>query len=75
MATYHDVPVAAHEEQACYCCGESFNANDLVRFGRHPQHGVCIGCANWVYKSSLAKVHKIHPPFWWRFAPNRFHRP
>jgi hypothetical protein len=74
MATYHDVPVAAREELACYCCGEPFNASDLVRFDRHPHDGVCIGCAAWLHRRSMPIVHKIHPPFWWRFTPKRFHR-
>jgi hypothetical protein len=45
----------------------------IVRFGRHPDDGVCIGCAAWLHKRSLPIVRKIHPPFWWRLIPSRLH--
>jgi hypothetical protein len=61
MATSHDVPATALEELACYCCGTSFDANDLVRFERHPQDGVCAGCAAWLLERSLPVGHKSDP--------------
>ena len=61
MATYRDEPAATEEGVACYCCGESSNSSDLVRFGRHPREGVCVGCAAWLHKRSLPIIHKVHP--------------
>ena len=72
MAAVHDTPAAAQEQVACYCCGRSIEADNLVRFDRHPHDGVCIGCATWLHKRSLPIVHKIHPPFWWRLTRKRF---
>jgi len=73
MAALHDMPADTEDQVACYCCDRSVEDSDLVRFHKHPQHGVCIGCAAWLHKRSLSMVHEIHPPFWWRLTPNRFH--
>lgn len=61
MTTSHEVPAAADEELACYCCGKSFNAGDLVRFDQHPQDGVCAGCAVWLHERALPMARKAHP--------------
>jgi hypothetical protein len=73
MAAVHATPTVTQEQVACYCCGTSIDAGNLVRFDRHPHHGVCVGCAAWLHKRSLPIVHKVHPPFWWRLTPSRFH--
>jgi hypothetical protein len=69
MATVPDVPVVSQERVACYCCGESVDDSNVVRFDQHPRDGVCIGCAAWLHKRSLAIGHEIRPPFWRRFVP------
>jgi hypothetical protein len=74
MAALHDTPAAAPKDVACYCCGRPIGASNIVRFDRHPRDGVCIGCAAWLHKRSLANVHEIRPPFWWRLTRGRFHR-
>ena len=73
MAALHDMPAGPQEQVACYCCGGPIEASRIVRFGRHPHDGVCIGCAAWLHKRGLPIVLKIHPPFWWRLAPGRLH--
>lgn len=60
---------AAHKGLACYCCGGSFDAADLVRFSRHPQDGVCAGCAAWLHERSLPVTRKIYPRAGLRFRP------
>jgi hypothetical protein len=72
MAALHDPPAATQEQVACYCCGESIEASNIVRFDRHPGEGVCIGCAAWLHKRSLPINHEIRPPFWWRLTRKRF---
>ncbi len=72
MAALHDTPAGTQEQVACYCCGESIEVSNIVRFERHPHDGVCIGCAAWLHKRSLAIGHEIRPPFWWRLTRKRF---
>jgi hypothetical protein len=47
MAAIHDMPAVTCEQAACYRCGRSIKASNIVRFGRHPPDGACIGCAVW----------------------------
>ncbi len=47
MAAIHDVPAVTCRQAACYRCGRSTEASNIVRGGRHPQDGACIGCAAW----------------------------
>ena len=72
MAALHDMPAGTQEQLACYCCGEPIEASNIVRFERHPHNGVCIGCAAWLHKRSLAIGHEVRPPFWWRLTRKRF---
>jgi hypothetical protein len=37
MAALHDPPAATQDQVACYCCGESIEASNIVRFDRHPR--------------------------------------
>jgi hypothetical protein len=32
----------------CHCCGKSFPADTMVRFERHPEDALCVGCAQWL---------------------------
>ena len=74
MAATHNGSAVTQEQVTCYCCGSPIEADNIVRFDRHPQDGVCIGCAAWLHDRSLPIVHRIHPPFWWRLSPRRLHR-
>jgi hypothetical protein len=37
---------------ACFCCGQSFMAEDITRFEQHPDKGVCPWCAEWLHNHS-----------------------
>ncbi|WP_427384503.1 hypothetical protein [Janibacter sp. G56] len=45
---------AVQDEQAqrpsCWCCGNTFDEQDLSRLGTHPEVGVCAGCAQWLHR-------------------------
>jgi hypothetical protein len=45
----------------CHCCGRSYEARNMVRFDRHPEHGICVGCAEWLYNRSRPIVRRLHP--------------
>lgn len=54
----------AGEFVACYCCGVSFQACNMVAFRSNPEQGVCVSCAAWLYGSSRPIVRRIYPPIW-----------
>ncbi|WP_371406803.1 hypothetical protein OHA10_14945 [Kribbella sp. NBC_00662] len=37
----------------CWCCGNQFEEQDLVRLGSHPEVGVCSGCARFLHRLPL----------------------
>lgn len=45
---------ALQDEQAhrpsCWCCGNTFDEQDLSRLGTHPEVGLCAGCAHWLHR-------------------------
>jgi hypothetical protein len=51
----------AGEWVACHCCGRSFPAANTIRFERHPDDAVCVGCAEWLYGHSRPIVRRLHP--------------
>lgn len=42
------------EAPECWCCGESFHEDQLVRLGEHPEVGLCMNCALWVHRRARA---------------------
>jgi ribosome-binding protein aMBF1 (putative translation factor) len=40
----------------CWCCGNQYAEDQVVRLGRHPEVAVCIGCAR--YLNRRAKEHR-----------------
>jgi hypothetical protein len=38
------------ERPVCWCCGNTFDEQDLSRLGSHPEVGVCAGCARWLHR-------------------------
>ena len=36
------------DRPSCWCCGNSFDEQDLTRLGSHPEAAVCTGCAHWL---------------------------
>src|SRR5690349_7694579 len=51
---------AVEHEQAkrptCWCCGKSFEEQDLSRLGSHPEVGVCAGCAHWLHRRARSSA-------------------
>ncbi|WP_432886742.1 hypothetical protein ACQPYH_04090 [Kribbella sp. CA-245084] len=39
----------------CWCCGNQFEENDLVRLGSHPEVGVCFGCARFLHRRAVGQ--------------------
>lgn len=52
---------AAAQWAACYCCGLSFAASNMVAFHRYPEQGVCVGCVAWLYRRRRPIVRRIYP--------------
>ena len=44
------------ERSACWCCGNTFEDQDLTRLGNHPEVGVCAGCARWLNRRARASA-------------------
>lgn len=40
----------------CWCCGRTFAETDLTRLGRHPEVGVCAGCARSLNRRARASA-------------------
>ena len=38
------------ERPSCWCCGNTFDEQDLTRLGMHSEVGVCTGCARWLHR-------------------------
>jgi hypothetical protein len=52
---------------ACFCCGNAYPPDHLVRFKRHPEQGVCIKCAAWLNDRSRIVARQMYVPFrWWK---------
>lgn len=45
----------------CWCCGSAFPEADLVRLGQHPEVGVCLGCARWLYRRRTERLDRARP--------------
>jgi hypothetical protein len=46
----------ATDDVACWCCGNKYPADRVVRLGSHPEVAVCVGCAH--YLDRRAKEHE-----------------
>ena len=44
------------ERPICWCCGNTFDEQDLSRLGSHPEVGVCAGCAQWLYRRARSSA-------------------
>jgi hypothetical protein len=40
----------------CWCCGAGYAEADLVRLGQHPEVGICLGCARYVYRQRTQRL-------------------
>lgn len=41
----------------CWCCGDQFTNDQVLRLGTHPEVAVCIGCTHYLYRRA-----KDHSP-------------
>ena len=48
-------------EAACWCCGTQHPESELVRLGQHPEVGVCLRCARWLYRRAVQRDDQRHP--------------
>lgn len=62
---------AAGQWLRCFCCGLWFEVGNMVRFEKHPEDGVCVGCATWLHHRSQPIIRKIYPQFWHRLQGRR----
>ena len=64
-------PAPEHDQatrSACWCCGNTFDEDDLTRLGDHPEVGVCAGCARWLdpRAHAAADIGRHTPAVWVR---------
>jgi hypothetical protein len=45
----------------CWCCGNQFEENDLVRLGSHPEVGVCFNCARFLHRRAVGQEDQRRP--------------
>jgi len=45
----------------CWCCGSTFPEADLLRLGQHPEVGICLGCAQHLYRRRTERLDRTHP--------------
>jgi hypothetical protein len=51
----------APAEAVCWCCGNPFPDQDLVRLGQHPEVGVCFRCARWLDRRAVQRRDERRP--------------
>jgi hypothetical protein len=54
-------PLDVGEWGACYCCGRSYLTTNMVRFHRHPDDALCVGCVSWLHDCSRPIIRKLYP--------------
>jgi hypothetical protein len=45
----------------CWCCGSTFAESDLIRLGQHPEVGICLGCARYLYRRRTERLDRATP--------------
>lgn len=45
----------------CWCCGGGFPEPELVRLGEHPEVGVCLRCARWLWRRAVRRRDELRP--------------
>jgi uncharacterized paraquat-inducible protein A len=45
----------------CWCCGAIFAEPDLLRLGEHPEVGICLGCAQYLYRRRTERLDRAKP--------------
>ena len=65
-ATTHAAPRAAADaggggEAECWCCGQRYPGERLVRLGSHPEVAVCLGCAHFLHHQAGQREDALRP--------------
>jgi hypothetical protein len=56
-----NAPSVADEWTSCFCCGRSYPTINMVRFQRHADEALCVGCVAWLHNRSRPIVRKLYP--------------
>ena len=45
----------------CWCCGQRYPAERLVRLGSHPEVAVCLACAHFLHQQAGQRKDALRP--------------
>jgi NAD-dependent SIR2 family protein deacetylase len=48
-------------EAECWCCGQQYPRERLVRMGSHPEVAVCFGCAHFLHQQARQREDALRP--------------
>jgi hypothetical protein len=46
----------------CWCCGQRYPNERLVRLGSHPEVAVCVRCAHFLHQQAVHREDALRPP-------------
>jgi len=56
------VDVDEHDGDAtCWCCGNEFPEDQLLRLGTHPEAAVCLRCSVYLVRQARIRLDALHP--------------
>ena len=45
----------------CWCCGQRYPAERLMRLGDHPEVAVCLACAHFLHQQAMHREDALRP--------------
>ncbi|HEX2401061.1 MAG TPA: hypothetical protein VHJ79_13920 [Mycobacterium sp.] len=45
----------------CWCCGQRYPNERLVRLGNHPEAAVCVWCAHFLHQQAMQREDALRP--------------
>ena len=45
----------------CWCCGQRYPNEQLVRLGSHPEVAVCVRCAHFLHQQAVHREDALRP--------------
>ena len=48
-------------EAECWCCGQQYGGERMVRLGSHPEVVVCLGCAHFLHQQAGRREDALRP--------------